>query len=266
MSEAKLSGERRRRWRARGDAPNKDSRLAQIALAMVLVAVLGALLAGFGTGQGWWSYAGGLAALAPVFGLAVVGTLLGLFARFFRKGGKGVALLAILLGLAFSVYLGNYARIASSVPAIHDVTTDLANPPAFRKLPLRADDFADIPKTKHPGWAALSPYDRWKAIHADAYPDLQSVTLPIRPAQAMAKVEALAKSTGWRIAAVDAAGGQLEATATTRFFKFKDDVVVRVRPAPGGSVVDMRSVSRVGLSDLGANAERIRAFLKELRA
>ena len=172
---------------------------------------------------------------------------------------------AFLLGLVFAVYLGNFALVASSVPAIHDITTDLADPPAFKQLPLRADDFADIPETKRPGWAALSPYDRWKAIHADAYPDLRPVTLPMPPAQAMTKVEAVAKASGWRIAVVDARNGRLEATATTRFFKFKDDVVVRVRAAPGGSVVDMRSVSRVGLSDLGTNAERIREFLKDLQ-
>ena len=88
MSEVTQSGERRRRWRARGDVGSEDSRLAEIAVGLVLLSVLCALLAGFGTGQGWWSYAIGLAALAPVFLMAVVGGLMGLYARFFRKGGK----------------------------------------------------------------------------------------------------------------------------------------------------------------------------------
>ena len=266
MSEAVLAGGRRRRWRARGDVGSSDSRLAGIALCLVLLAVFGALLAGFGTGEGWWSYARGLAALTPVFGLAVIGTLVGIYARLFRKGGKGVAMIALLLGLAFAVYLGNVARVASSVPAIHDITTDLADPPAFRHLPLRADNLQRIPKTKRPGWAALAPYDRWKAIHADAYPDLRPLTLAVTPAQALKKAEDIARSSGWQIAAVDPAAGQLEATATTRFFRFQDDVVVRIRPAGGGSVVDVRSVSRVGVSDLGANAQRIRNFLEQLKS
>jgi uncharacterized protein (DUF1499 family) len=239
--------------------------MAWIALALVLLAILGALLAGFGTGEGWWSYARGLAALTPVFAVAVIATFLGVYARVFRKGGKGVSLVALLLGLALAAYLGNFARVAASVPAIHDVTTDLADPPAFRDLPLRADNLQRIPSTKRPGWAALTPYDRWKAIHADAYPDLHSATLAMPPAAALKKAEDVARSSGWRIAAVDAAAGQLEATATTRFFRFKDDVVIRVRPAGGGSIVDMRSVSRVGVSDLGANAQRIRSFLKQFR-
>jgi len=81
------------------------------------------------------------------------------------------------------------------------------------------------------------------------------------------RAEALARDRGWVVANVDARAGIVEATATTLFFRFKDDVVVRVRPdpaRPGGSVVDMRSISRVGGSDVGVNAARIRAFLADL--
>ena len=69
-----------------------------------------------------------------------------------------------------------------------------------------------------------------------------------------------------RIALVplDPARGRIEATATTLWFGFKDDVVVRVRPAPEGSRIDVRSVSRVGRSDVGTNAERIEAYLEKL--
>jgi uncharacterized protein (DUF1499 family) len=81
------------------------------------------------------------------------------------------------------------------------------------------------------------------------------------------RAEQLARDRGWAIAAVDPRAGTLEATATTLFFRFKDDVVVRVRPdslRAGGSVVDVRSISRVGVSDVGVNAKRIRAFLADL--
>jgi uncharacterized protein (DUF1499 family) len=75
-----------------------------------------------------------------------------------------------------------------------------------------------------------------------------------------------ARKLGWHVVAAAPAEGRLEATDTTRWFGFKDDVVVRIAPAADGSRVDVRSVSRVGRSDLGTNARRIRAFLRELRA
>jgi uncharacterized protein (DUF1499 family) len=81
------------------------------------------------------------------------------------------------------------------------------------------------------------------------------------------RAAALARERGWDLALVDEAAGIVEATATSRFFRFKDDVVLRVRPAPGGgSLVDMRSISRVGVSDVGVNAKRVRAFLADLQA
>ena len=91
----------------------------------------------------------------------------------------------------------------------------------------------------------------------------------MNPAEAVQRAEALIGKRGWRVARVDRQAGTIEATATTLFFRFKDDVVVRVRadPArPGGSIVDMRSISRVGGSDVGVNAGRIRAFLADLQA
>ena len=86
------------------------------------------------------------------------------------------------------------------------------------------------------------------------------------PADAIRKAARLARERGWQIARVDTAAGTLEATDTSLFFRFKDDVVVRARPAPGGgSLVDMRSISRVGGSDVGVNAERVRDFLADLQ-
>jgi uncharacterized protein (DUF1499 family) len=68
----------------------------------------------------------------------------------------------------------------------------------------------------------------------------------------------------WEVVAADAAAGRIEATATTPWFGFRDDIVVRIVPADGGSRVDVRSVSRVGKGDLGVNARRIREFLGRL--
>jgi uncharacterized protein (DUF1499 family) len=85
-------------------------------------------------------------------------------------------------------------------------------------------------------------------------------------AEVIAKAERLAKVRGWEIAVVDPIEGRMEATETSRFFAFKDDVVIRVRPTEDGtgSIVDMRSISRVGVSDLGMNAKRVRSFIADL--
>ena len=84
------------------------------------------------------------------------------------------------------------------------------------------------------------------------------------PAATVSQVVAALQDMGLEIVAVDEAGGVVEATETTFWFGFKDDVVVRVRPSGDGSIVDVRSVSRVGLSDLGANAARIMELLGRL--
>jgi len=143
------------------------------------------------------------------------------------------------------------------VPRIHDITTDTEHPPQFVALrPVREQS---------PNGAAYGGREV-AAAQKQGYPDVIPLLLPVPPDRAFAKCEAAARALGWEIVAAAPAEGRLEATATTRWFAFKDDIVVRVAPALDGSRVDIRSVSRVGQSDLGANAARIRAFLIALRA
>jgi uncharacterized protein (DUF1499 family) len=100
----------------------------------------------------------------------------------------------------------------------------------------------------------------------DAYPAVRPLTLAAAPAKVIVAAEAEAKAQGWKVVTSDPVAGVVEATAETFWFGFEDDVAVRIRPsATGGSVVDVRSTSRVGLSDLGANAKRIEAFLAGLK-
>lgn len=238
--------------------------LAGLALLLAGGAIVGGLIAGLGSAQGWWPFAAGLKALRYLFFIALAGALLGLFARFRRRERHVMAAIAILLGLAFASYLFSLYRTARTVPAIHDASTDLADPPPFVTLPLRKDNLEPVPGEGRPGWKSLPPIERWRAIHGEEYPDLKPVRLGIAPDAAIRRAEALARERGWEIASVDPQAGHLEATATTRFFRFKDDIVVRARRAPGGSIVDIRSVSRVGRSDLGVNAKRVRKFARDL--
>jgi hypothetical protein len=157
-------------------------------------------------------------------------------------------------------------RTARSVPAIHDVTTNLADVPQFSRLTVRADNLDNVPDLGRAELKAMAPEARWKAVHASAYGDLRTVRVPMNVADTIRRAEALARERGWKIALADPEGGRLEATDTSLFFRFKDDVVVRARPDPsGGSQVDMRSISRVGGSDVGVNAKRVRSFLADLQ-
>jgi uncharacterized protein (DUF1499 family) len=156
----------------------------------------------------------------------------------------------VLLGLAACGIPFHRVWAARSLPPIHDISTDLENPPTFDAIvPLRAGE---------PNGLAVNPADapRQRA----AYPDLASLTVPAASDQAFDTAVAAARSLGWDIVAADRAAGRIEATASTRWFGFKDDVVVRLTAAPAGTRIDARSVSRVGVGDLGTNAARIRAY------
>ncbi len=165
------------------------------------------------------------------------------------------ALLWITVAAIALVLVGVFVIKLMSVPRIHDITTDTDDPPRFvALLPARQ---ASSNGADYGGPAVAAQQKR-------GYPDIRPMLLPDPPERAFAKVEAAARAMGWHIAAAVPAEGRLEATDTTRWLRFKDDIVVRVAPAPNGSRVDVRSVSRIGRSDLGLNARRIRAFLARL--
>lgn len=191
--------------------------------------------------------------------IALVALLCGIIAlvKGGAASGRGKLLAAVLVSLVYVGFIASRPLAAGDIPAIHDVTTDLANPPQFEVLPLRADNLAGV-----------ETVDNWKKLHTSAYNDLAPVTLVLPVAEATSKVTALATSRGWAIANSDPARGHVEATASVSYIRFNDDVVIRIAPTADGkgSVVDMRSVSRVGISDFGVNAKRVRAFLKDLQA
>ncbi len=176
--------------------------------------------------------------------------------------------IALIVAGAFVAVVSYSFGKAATVPPIHDVTTSLDNPPAFETLTLRADNLENVPDGGDETLAALEPEARWRRYHEQAYGDIRPITVPVPVAEAVAAAEMLVDERGWELAAVDPATGRLEATDTVSIYRFKDDVVLRITPDPNGpgSVVDMRSVSRVGISDLGVNADRIRAFLADLEA
>ncbi|HXO20106.1 MAG TPA: DUF1499 domain-containing protein [Thermoanaerobaculia bacterium] len=235
-------------------------KISYLPLALAVAALLLLPLSGAGVRFGLWPFRFGfkvLAAAAGVGVLAAVCGLVGLAVPRLRAGSLGILAVAVVVGLAVAYVPWNTGRQAKKAPWIHDISTDLSDPPSFVAiLPLRAG--APNPATY--GGPEVA------AAQRAAYPDVQPLQLDTPPAAAFARALAAARAMGWDVVAADPAAGRIEATATTLWFGFKDDVVVRVKPAGTGSRVDVRSVSRVGKSDVGTNAKRIRAYLAKVAA
>jgi uncharacterized protein (DUF1499 family) len=247
-------------------------RLTNLAVFLCFGSVAAGLIGAVGSAQGAWHFRTGFKFLEYGLYAGVAGIVIALVAAFlcWRSGKPSrlvLNLVALLAAGAFVGFLGNQIRIARSVPALHDISTDLEDPPAFERLQLRADNLETIPDLGRPELEAMPPLERWKAVHREAYGDVATIRVPWTVAETIERAQDLAETRGWDIAVADPASGRLEATETSFFFRFKDDVVLRVRPAGqgSGSIVDMRSVSRVGVSDVGVNARRVRDFLADLR-
>jgi len=235
----------------------RAARGAIATLALVVSAAgLGLLLAaGPGTRMGFWAFGRGFQMMRWAVYAGAAGAALALVALVLGPR-RGLAVLALAVGLAAAVPPWQIQRSAMNKPPIHDITTDTADPPPFVAIvPLRRD--------------ARNPVEyggpEIAALQRKAYPDVAPLALPVPPAQAFERAERAARAKGWEIVAAVPAEGRIEATDTTRWFGFKDDVVIRVRPAGAGSRVDVRSVSRVGRGDVGTNARRVREFLDALR-
>jgi uncharacterized protein (DUF1499 family) len=234
---------------------------AHIASVLILLAGLLMLAAPLGYRLKLWS---AVTALTKVVALGLVaaaladlGAIVSLAAGGWRVGPGTTAMLAaiVVIGTA-AVLLPLRAKTIAEKAPIRDVTTDVGDPPAFKAvLPLRAADGADA---VYPGAATA-------AIQQRNYPDLAPLRLEMPPGDAFARALAAAKTMAWTIVAEDAGGGRIEAFDKTLWFGFVDDVVIRLRPESGATRVDLRSVSRVGISDLGKNAKRIRAYIDTLK-
>lgn len=235
--------------------------LRRIALGLSLVAVVLVAIGGPGYRLGLWDLGFGLlGVLRYALFLGAAGALLALVALCvprLRRDGTPLLILALLLGLVVVAIPIGVRQIAASKPFIHDITTDLADPPAFVAIaPLRAD----APNPPEYAGEAVAEQQR------NGYPDLGPAVFDLPTAPVFEAAVATVDALGWdRVAAV-AEDGRIEATDTTFWYGFKDDVVIRIRRTTEGTRVDLRSKSRVGGSDLGKNAQRIEAFLDALEA
>ncbi|MDE3154495.1 MAG: DUF1499 domain-containing protein [Acidobacteriota bacterium] len=241
-------------------------RTSPVVLAGAGLSVLGAIvlaMSGPGYRMGWWPLGMGFNLLRWAAYVGIGGAVVSLAGALVARpgsgrGGFGLAVLGVLVGGVVFWMPYSQMRTAGEVPRIHDITTDTVNPPSFvAVLPLRAG----APNSAVYAGAALA------AQQEKAYPDIKPLLLSLPPDQVFDKALAVAQSMGWHIDGTDRAAGRIEATATTFWFGFKDDIVIRIQADPGGGTrVDMRSESRIGRSDIGTNARRIRKYLAALKA
>ncbi len=190
-----------------------------------------------------------------------IATLLGLVALFMARGkppgtGRRHARLGSLIGIGLlsSVVAGSLP--GNGLPPINDITTNVDDPPLFASQ-------ADVPE--YAGEDMNYPAE-FAPLVREAYSDLTSISTPLPPAKAYDRALASVRALGWSLLYENRPEGRLDASEATKIFRFVDDVTIRVRPKGNGSQVDLRSRSREGRGDLGANADRIRRFAAQFRS
>jgi uncharacterized protein (DUF1499 family) len=244
-----------------GRSPLRHLPLLAAALAAVAVVLLA--LGPIGWRAGWWHFRFAFQTLMPwagYCGIAALGVaaLALLVPSRIEWRGVVLAIVAFAAGLLIAYVPWHYDRLRTSVPPIHDITTDPDNPPAF----------AAVVAARTAGGGNPAAYEGAKIAEQQrqAYPDIAPLSLALSRHAAFNRALDAAQRMGWTIVAVDDAAGRIEASDRSRWFGFTDDIVIRITPAGSGSRVDVRSSSRLGRSDFGVNAARVRNYLGALRA
>ena len=232
----------------------RDTAITRVGWGAILLGTASILLlaaSAIGYRQGWWPVLRALdvatwGAWAAIAGAVLAMVALGLWiAR--RRGGGGIAALGLVLSLPVLIAAGAWQYVTLTTPPMNDISTDTEDPPVF--------------------WFTATPSDypaQNTVPQRAAYPDVRPLELPLSVGEAFLAALALVEARGWEILSSDPAESQIEAIATSRLFGFEDEVVIRVTETDTGARVDIRSRSRLGQIDRGANARRIKAFLADL--
>ena len=271
-SDFTVKGEKRRKAR---------NWFLRLTLALAIIAPLTFIVAALGAKLGLWSWQFGLGTLTRDVGpkLLIASAVFGLISlalAFIIKPRKGfvIAVLALIIPVIGFVRLGAVQKKVASLPFIHDITTDTQNVPTFTNAILservkvegvNTVDYVGKKARTAARDAEGKPVMKLVSVlqtQTKAYADIRSLILEDEPDVVFGEAKAAAKQMGWALKSENVKTGIIEATDTTFWYGFEDDVVIRIRPSEGGgSVLDVRSISRIGGSDIGANAARIRKFL-----
>jgi uncharacterized protein (DUF1499 family) len=233
-----------------------------LAAALAAAAVVLLALGPIGWRAGWWHFRFAFQTLMPWAGycgiaaLTVSALALVLGRARIEWRGVAIAVMAFAVGVLIAYVPWHYDRMRQAVPPIHDITTDPDNPPAFTAVvAVRTADGSN--PVAYEG-AKIAEQQR------QAYPDIAPLTLSLTRDAAFNRALDAAQRMGWTIVAADDAAGRIEASDRSRWFGFTDDIVIRITASGLGSRVDVRSSSRLGRSDFGVNAARVRAYLARL--
>jgi len=266
------------------------------ALAVSVFTLLWFIVAALGTRFGFWPYQVGLSQMT--FGLGVqlawlsvalggIGIILSLI-QAPRKQPFILALAAVLIGGLMLGRLAGFRGEARALPPLHDIQTDWETPILFSDALMQAREASGaanpvleapiVPERADGGWPGtggrlVSELQEAAEVGADGedpvYPRLDPLYFDTPAEEVAAAALALVKRRGWTIVSegADVSDGmiQIEATETSTWFGFEDDVAIRVQDTGAGSRIDIRSTSRVGLSDIGANSKRVSSLLVELQ-
>src|SRR5258708_1794187 len=250
-----------------------QSIIAKVSFASFVVALLVAVAASQGTKLGLWSYKLGLLAVLPATAIGLIGLLSGIvwaFLALIRNSSAGarwgiLGLVGAILAVGIPL---NGLRQGLTSPPIHDISTDVEYAPPFKALLSLRKGAESDPGYDGPKEVKLRDGTKSTvaALQKKYYSDVTPLVEFVKPAKLFWRALNVANDMGWHVVSFDLKEGRIEATQTTFWFGFTDDIAIRVRPAGKlGARLDVRSKSRVGQSDLGANAARIRAYVKRLK-
>jgi uncharacterized protein (DUF1499 family) len=246
-------------------------RIAAVGFGIVVLGGTVALLTGPGVARGLWTYGTGFLVVRWAVYAAAAGGAICLLSVFAARRGVGRNILArvplgiIGIALAVLIVVVPYMAALPGNPPIHDITTDVEDPPVFvDALKLRAEAKAVNPAEYLGEMTRGDRHIKVTELQKEFFPDIQPINLTVAPAEAFTRAARAVRDLKWTVTAEKPEEGRIEAFDRTKWFGFVDDVVIRIRPNGSGSRVDVRSVSRVGTGDRGLNAQRIRKFVRAI--
>ena len=234
-------------------------KLVILGFVLALLCALAAVFSGIGYQMKLWHFRTGFLIIKYSFFTSIAAVVLSLLGLAISRKTRSVVVTGVIGALigAITIYIPlSYYKMVESHPYIHDITTDTENPPQFVVVAsLRGPE--DHPVT----------YDgpEVAAKQKEAYPDLKTLVVNAPAKKVFEAADQVIKDMGMEIDDASEPDLRIEATATSLLYGFKDDMVVRITEADGTTRVDVRSKSRLGRSDLGQNARRIRDFLARLK-
>ena len=217
-----------------------------IGLYLSIIAFITGAVAIIGFREEWWRQIKAFSVFGwatLIAALAVGFIVYGLFILK-RNNHKGVRLALIGLFFSFPILLGAFLfkYTATLYPPINDISTDTIDAPSYWEMPTPTE----------------YPKEKFESLQIEGYPDIKTINSSLNVDEVFKKVLALVDKKGWELVSNDKDEGQIEAVAASLLFGFKDEVVVRIKEDDQGTIVDIRSRSRIGAIDRGANAKRIR--------